>query len=93
MRLCSGVQALPACQLDSDMENMVPQPEIEPPVPVGQRTASATRDIIESVGEYCAHLHEYAMTECNMCCKWKGDVCLCLFGCLELVWFACTAQE
>jgi len=73
-------KGLPACQLDSDMENIVPQLEIELRC---QWDNGKCNKIFDSVGDFYAHVHEHAMGERSMCCKWKGElvcVCNCLFS-------------
>ena len=72
--LGSEVQAkkgLPTCLLGTDMENVVPQLEIELRCQWDKGKCNKTFD---SVGEFYAHLRDHAMTEHDMCCKWKGEL-------------------
>lgn len=74
-------KGLPACQLDSDMENIVPQLEIELRC---QWDNGKCNKIFDSVGDFYAHVHEHAMGEHSMCCKWKGEL-VCVCNCLHLL--------
>ena len=63
-------KGLPSCQLDGDMQNVVPQLEVELRC---QWEESKCGRRFESVGEFYRHIHNHAMSERSMCCRWKGE--------------------
>lgn len=63
-------KGLPSCQLDGDMQNVVPQLEVDLRC---QWEEGKCGRRFESVGEFYTHIHDHAMSEHSMCCKWKGE--------------------
>ena len=74
-------KGLPSCQLDGDMQNVVPQLEVELRC---QWEESKCGRRFESVGEFYTHIHNHAMSERSMCCRWKGESQFVYIWCVRL---------
>lgn len=71
---------LPSCRMDEESVNRLPLVKVDLECLWGLKEGRQCGRCFDSIGEFYSHVHAHAMTETNICCRWKGT-CRCIDGC------------